>query len=98
MAAIEAAAKLQRRIKARDRYRRRRDRKIAVDWIGREFEYRQHDQLTGNIRPLALRITTYHPDTHMVRLVPVNARIIGDVLCSTDEFWHYMRAGILVQN
>lgn len=97
-AGIAAAKTLARRIQAKNRYRHKRDRKIAVDWLGREFTYLGKSQLTGNTEPLQLRLSSYNPHNHSVVLYPVEASVFGQVVWDTDQFWSLMRHGTLLNS
>lgn len=81
--APEAAVILSRRFNARANYRRRRDRKIAVDWIGKEFQYR--DITT-------VRLVSYDPDRHYVTLLDT---FLNRKVLDTDQFWMMVRSGQL---
>lgn len=80
VAAPEAARTLARRFNARARYRRNRDRTIAVDLIGSEYR--------DNMQHL-WRLVEYDPRSHQVRFTAVNTR--GSVKLDTDTFWQWLR-------
>lgn len=90
---------MQRRIRARQLYRVRRDHKIAVDFLGREFTVEIYDQLHGKER-LPVRLERYNPDNNTVN---VRALWIVDALqmvptyitWTTDQFWSMLRTGQL---
>ncbi len=90
----DLAQKLTRAMKARMRgrlnYRKRRDRKIAVDYIGREFEMRHTKELGNTTYYMRVRLTSYNPDTCMVVFRYHN----GDTVpCDTDTFWRMYKDG-----
>lgn len=82
------ARTMQRRIRARILYRKRRDRKIAVDWLGRTFNH------VGS--GLDLVLVAYDPEHAMVKMRP-EGYSRPPIVYSTDEFWSMLRTGILVQ-
>lgn len=97
-AGLEAARTIQRRMKARMRYRRIRDRGLA-DLLGKEFDYQLRDEITGNVQPQRLRLTGYDPGNGTVHAVvhlrPVD-RLVGTVTWDSDTFWSMLRHGVLV--
>lgn len=90
-----AARTIQRRIQAKVRYRRRRDRKIAVDWLGRDFDLRLVHKLDGREEWWRWTLVAYDPDRALVRMR--HALSIETVVWATDEFWSMLRTGTLVQ-
>jgi hypothetical protein len=97
---VPAARTLQRRIRAQQLYRVRRDRKIAVDWIGRDFEYQGINALTGILEPLMLKLVSYNPYNHMIRLIATgrDRAVVGDVVWDTDRLWSLLRTGRLLRS
>lgn len=94
---VPAARTLQRRFRARDLYRVRRDRKIASDWLGRDFILSWRNQL-GEEESVRLTIVGYDPTVHMVRLLGhrTDVNIEFTIAWTTDEFWGALREGRLV--
>ncbi len=84
--------KLQARMRGRLNYRKRRDRKIAVDYIGREFEMGHTRELGQTRYYVRVRLVSYNPDTCMVVFRYHN----GDTIpADTDSFWRMRRDGDL---
>jgi len=84
-----AAVVLARRFNGRDRYRRKRDRKIAVDWIGSIWKM----YATGGCT--ILRLIEYDPRSHMVKFIDPWTNVDS---MDTDRFWKLMRSGTLVKD
>lgn len=89
-----AAQTLKRRIDSRNRYRVRRDSKIATDLIGRHFEHRFTSDL-GTVS-LTLRLSSYNSVTHTITLYPVSREDVGQVVWDTDRFWSMRRTGEVI--
>jgi hypothetical protein len=87
---------IQRRLLARMRYRRIRDRKIAVDYLGRHFEYKHTSEITGQTEWLRLQLVAYDPGTAIIRMramwypPDVDAPTVP---WDTDTFWGLYRTG-----
>lgn len=90
----EAARILNRRMRAKARYRRKRDRKLG-DWAGRVFGLAYYDELRKCEVYLPWRLTGYNPDNHRVKMVPNwTTRSLGE-WWDTDRFWSRLRTGTL---
>jgi len=92
--AVDAARIWQRRIQAKQRYRRRRDRKIAVDYLGKEFEYTYRNMETGRVDRFLFRIDRYNPENHTILLRAMDN--LGTNVWDTDSFWFLLRRGDLL--
>lgn len=95
-----AARTMQRRLRAKQLYRIRRDRKIAVDWIGRDFEYQGRREVNGQLDPLLLKLVSYDPERHVVKLYPTgrDSKVEGSVVWDTDLFWSMLRTGRVLRS
>jgi len=91
--AADAARILQRRLTAKQRYRRRRDSKIAVDWLGREFDWSYRNMETGRVDRVKMRITRYNPENATMNFSTADG---GSILWNTDSFWFLLRRGELI--
>lgn len=89
----DTAAVLMRRMKAKQRYRRRRDSKIAVDYLGRVFEYCYRNMETGQPDWFQFQVVRYNPDNHTITLKSMDDR--GTNVWDTDSFWLLLRSGDL---
>lgn len=92
-----AARILQRRYQAKINYRRRRDRKLADDWLGREFRFIPPMDISKPYRGTYLmRLEGYNPANATIKL-----RLLGGnnglYSYTTDEFWAKLRKGEIVQ-
>ncbi len=78
---------LARRMRAKDRYRRWRDRKFT-EWLGYDFQLQVDHLRTPTCSGwMRFTITSYNPENHTIRLD-------GDkVVWNTDQFWALCRAG-----
>ena len=86
---LAAARILQRRFKGRDRYRKRRDRKIAVDLLGRTYYF------DGNL----FRLYSYNVDRHTIRMALLDGtqHVTGSTQeWDTDTFWKRLRKGEMI--
>lgn len=93
MTFILASAKtLQRRMETRVRYRRVRDRKIAVDLLGKWFEMKYQPPLPNMaVRWFRWQLTGYDPKTAVVRF---RSDLFGDTIpMSSDDFWSRYKTG-----
>lgn len=96
-----AARTLQRRLQQKVWYRRRRDRKIGVEWLGRWFDldrlipFKRTDQ-DGKVEWVKVQIVGYDPNRALVEIfIPTdNTKTAWE----TDEFWAKLRNGTLVQS
>jgi hypothetical protein len=92
----EAARTLQRRMRARTLYRKRRDRKIAVDLLGKHFEYRHTRQLDGAVEWIPMQLVGYDPDRAVVLLRALWPEAEGASFpWATDTFWSQYKTGNL---
>lgn len=90
----DALHTLARRIQTRTRYRRRRDRKIATDLLGKYFEYRFRNELTGTVEWLRFQLVAYNPVAHTVSLYPMwKGAVGGNIVWNTSDFWSLYRNG-----
>lgn len=85
--------KVQRRMRDRIRYRRRRDRKLRDDWLGRTFGLKIRDELTGTIYVAALQVVGYNQERATVRMQTVGEP--HSVVWDTDRFWSLLRTGVM---
>lgn len=92
--AADAAKILARRMNAKQRYRRRRDRKIAVDWLGKEFEFTYRNMETGKVDNFRFRVVRYNSENHTVALQSTDGR--GYNVWDTDSFWFLLKRGELL--
>lgn len=77
-------------------YRKRRDRKIAVDYLGRRFEYQFRSELPNRgLLWEKVVITGYNPETSTITLKPLWKGAVGSIVWDTDRFWHGYRAGTI---
>lgn len=82
---LGAARTLKRRMRARHLYRVRRDRKIAVDWLGREYKY------SG----MRMRLVGYDPNNNTIRLQVEWRGKTSGFTWDSDQFWSLLRSGLL---
>lgn len=87
-----------RRMAARSRYRRRRDRKIAVDYLGKHFEYQHTNELAGTKEWLRVQLVGYDVARHTVRMVcwfenKGAHTTTSSITWATDTFWSLYRNG-----
>lgn len=95
---LEAARRLQHRMQDKDTYRRKRDAKIAVDFIGAIFDYEYDGGMYSiGLQEMQLRLVSYSPDSHSVVMRPVDERIEGSITWETDWFWILIRNSKLVK-
>lgn len=81
---------IQRRMRARHLYRVRRDRKIAVDYIGKWFELKIPPELPNRaVDWLRMQLSRYNSNNHMVHFHTK----AGELSLSTDDFWSAYRVG-----
>lgn len=91
MAAPDAARILMRRYRAKNRYRRMRDRRIS-EWVGKEYEFQHMDPLHG-IEWLKVRLVAYDPDRHNVVLCALWPTAENQkVTWTTDALWAMLRS------
>lgn len=84
---------IQRRMKARIRYRRMRDRKIPVDYLGKWFEYKLSASLPNRaIEWVRCQLVGYDPNTAIVKW-KWEGQFPGT--WTTDQFWSEYKVGNL---
>lgn len=84
----EAARILARRFNGRAKYRRRRDRVIAADHIGRTYRLWDERKLIGT----DVRLVEYDPRSHQVTFLDA---FLYRRTIDTDEYWKLIRNGRL---
>lgn len=84
---LAAARILQRRLKGRHNYRKRRDRKIAINLIGREF--------WCTYATAAYRLVSYNPERHTIRMRLITGTGSPFIDMETDKFWKLIKRGEL---
>lgn len=91
--ARDLSAGIQRRMRARARYRRRRDRKLAVDYLGKWFEQRYTHPVDGTKEWIRIQLVGVNPENHTVRFTMFTSTGAHPVTLSTDDFWDQYRSG-----
>lgn len=91
----ELSAGIQRRMRARMRYRRMRDRKLAVDYLGKWFDIRYTHPLTQVVEWMRMQLVAYNPDNHTARFRLFTPNGEAPLTLITDDFWDQYRFGIV---
>lgn len=82
---LAAARILQRRLKGRHNYRKRRDRRILVDLLGRIYVHGTN----------SYRLVSYNPDNHTIRMRLIAGAGQPSINMETDQFWKLIKRGEL---